>query len=279
MASKDEINELRGVANEIRRLSLQMIAKSGAGHPGGSLSITDVITALYFKEMRVDPANPLWEDRDRLVLSKGHASPPLYVALAKRGFFDESHLMTFDQIDSILQGHPDMSKTPGIDMSTGSLGQGLSAGQGIALGAKMKNRNFRVYVILGDGECQEGQVWEAALSAPRFGLDNLTAIIDYNKVQLASSLADSIPLEPLEDKWRAFGWHVVSINGHDMGAILSAIEEARNTKGKPTVILANTIKGKGVSFMEHRYEWHARAPNADELEKALNELTLPGGLD
>jgi transketolase len=272
MHDESKIKELIRIAKDLRKQSLRMITNSGAGHPGGSLSVADIIAVLYFHEMRVDPKNPNWGERDRLVLSKGHASPPLYVALAMRGFFGEEHLMTFDFVDSILQGHPDMKKTPGIDMSSGSLGQGLSCAQGIALGGKLLRKQFRVYVILGDGECQEGQVWEAAMSAPVFKLDNLTAIIDYNQVQLASKLEDSIPLEPIADKWKSFGWNVITIDGHKIQEILSAIDEAKACKGKPSVIIARTIKGRGVSFMEHKFEWHAKAPTPEELQRALSEL-------
>jgi len=272
MHDESKIRELSRIAKELRKQSLRMITNSGAGHPGGSLSVADILAVLYFHEMKIDPKNPNWGERDRLVLSKGHASPPLYVALAMRGFFGEEHLMTFDFVDSILQGHPDMKKTPGIDMSSGSLGQGLSCAQGIALGGKLLGKPFRVYVILGDGECQEGQVWEAAMSAPVFKLDNLTAIIDYNQVQLASRLEDSIPLEPIVDKWKSFGWNVMTIDGHKMEEIIDSMEEAKACKSKPSVIIARTIKGKGVPFMEHKFEWHARAPTADELQKALSEL-------
>ena len=272
MHDESKIRELTRIAKELRKQSLRMIANSGAGHPGGSLSVAEMLAVLYFHEMKIDPKNPDWGERDRLVLSKGHASPPLYVALAMRGFFGEEHLMTFDFVDSILQGHPDMKKTPGIDMSSGSLGQGLSCAQGIALGGKLLGKPFRVYVILGDGECQEGQVWEAAMSAPVFKLDNLTAIIDYNQVQLASRLEDSIPLDPIVDKWKSFGWNVMTIDGHKMEEIIDSMEEAKACKSKPSVIIARTIKGKGVPFMEHKFEWHARAPTADELQKALSEL-------
>ena len=272
MNHESEIKELARIAKELRKQSLRMIANSEAGHPGGSLSVADIIAVLYFNEMRIDPKNPKWEERDRVILSKGHSSPPLYVALAMRGFFGEEHLMTFDFVDSILQGHPDMKKTPGIDMSSGSLGQGLSCAQGIALGGKLLKKQFRVYVILGDGECQEGQVWEAAMSAPIFKLDNLTAIIDSNQVQLASKIEDSIPLEPFVDKWKSFGWNVITTDGHNFKEIISSIGQAKACKGKPSVIIAETIKGKGVSFMEHKFEWHAKAPNPDELQRALSEL-------
>jgi transketolase len=264
--------KLYEIANEIRKIALKMIYTAGAGHPGGSLSIAEIIAVLYFREMRIDPKNPKWEERDRLVLSKGHAAPALYAALAMRGFFEEKYLMTFDSIDSILQGHPDMTKTPGVDMSTGSLGQGLSAGIGMALGAKLLNKDFKTYVILGDGECEEGQVWEAAMSASKYKLDNLIAIIDYNNVQLVGNILDVMPLEPFSQKWESFGWNSIIIDGHDVESIIHALELAKKSCGKPTVIIARTIKGKGVSFMEGKYQWHSKAPNSEEFELAMSEL-------
>lgn len=270
--NKGEIKKLYRIANDIRITSLKMIYGAGSGHIGGSLSLADIITVLYFKEMTYDPKNPKWEDRDRLVLSKGHSCPPVYAALAMQGFFDSNELMSFYRIDSILQGHPDMTKTPGIDMSSGSLGQGLSVGVGMALAARLGKKNYRTYVILGDGECQEGQVWEAAMAASHFRLSNLTAIVDYNGVQLLGKVDEIMPLEPFEAKWMSFGWNTVDIDGHDIEQIANTIAETKKTRDTPTVIIAKTLKGKGVSFMEGNHEWHSMAPNKEEFERALAEL-------
>lgn len=252
-----------------------MIHASGAGHPGGSLSCVEILVTLYFREMRVSPADPCWPDRDRFVLSKGHASATLYSVLAERGFFPVDELLTFDVIDSRLQGHVDMTKTPGVDMSTGSLGQGLSAACGIALGAKLGQREFRVYCLLGDGETQEGQIWEAAMFAGNKALDNLTAIVDYNKVQLCGPVAQVMPLEPYTDKWRSFGWSVVEVDGHDFEQLISGFRRARETRGSPTVLVAHTVKGKGVSFMEGQAKWHSRPIADDEFQRALDEIGFP----
>ena len=265
------VKYLEEQARQIRIDILEMIYKAKSGHPGGSLSAADIVTTLYFHVLRIDPANPKWPDRDRFILSKGHACPVMYAALAERGFFSKEVLSTLRQIDSPLQGHPDMKKVPGVEMSTGTLGQGLSVGVGMALG-KLDKKGFRVYVLLGDGEVQEGQVWEAAMSASKYRLDNLTAIIDYNRLQVDGFVDDVMPIEPLGLKWEAFGWHVLEINGHSIAEILAALSEAKNIKHKPTCIIAHTIKGKGVSFMENRPEWHGKAPNEEQYRQALIEL-------
>jgi transketolase len=267
-------------ATVIRRHIVEMVASAGAGHPGGSLSATDVIVCLFFELMQVDPSRPEWSDRDRFVLSKGHAAPALYATLAEKGYFSKEHLTTFDQIDSILQGHPDMNKTPGVDMSTGSLGQGLSAGVGMALGARLRKSGFHTYVMLGDGELQEGQIWEAAMLAAKHRLDNLTAIVDDNCLQLADRTDVIMPTcEPYEEKWRAFGWNVLEMDGHNIATILKVLNEARHYHGIPTVVISHTVKGKGVSFMEHKVAWHSRALTPDELSRALRDLGEMGGVD
>ncbi len=263
---------LREVSIEARRNVMKMITHAQAGHVGGALSCMDILVALYFEVMRVDPARPRWEDRDRFVLSKGHASVALYAVLAERGFFPKRDLMTFDQIGSRLQGHVDMTKTPGVDMSTGSLGHGLSAAAGMALGGKLASKDFRVHALLGDGELQEGQVWEAVMFAAGRRLDNLTAIIDYNKLQLYGAVAEMLPIEPLLMKWQAFGWHTMEVDGHDMAQIIGSLRRAAMEKDRPTVIVAHTVKGKGVSFMERKVEWHAKPPTHKECERALAEL-------
>ncbi len=253
-----------------------MLAKAGSGHPGGSLSATDLIVALYYGKLNHDPNKPNWQDRDRFILSKGHGCPALYATLAERGYFPVSELDTLRQFGSILQGHPDMKRTPGIEISSGSLGQGLSVGLGMAFAGRLDGKAYRVYVMLGDGEIEEGQVWEAAMAAGHYKLDNICAIIDHNGLQIDGTIYDILSAEPIPDKWRSFGWHVIEINGHDFQQILDAYDEAEATKGKPTAILANTIKGKGVSFMENRVEWHGKAPNPQEAEKALAELEKEG---
>ncbi len=273
MSSKPmSVEELEKMAVIIRCDIIDMICTAAAGHPGGSLSATDVVTALYFRIMRIDPENPDWPDRDRFILSKGHACPVWYAALAERGYFDKSHLKTLRQMGSILQGHPDMRKTPGIDMTTGSLGHGLSAGLGMALSAKLQQKDYHVFVVIGDGESQEGSIWEASMAAPRFKLDNLTAILDYNHLQNDDSVDDIMPIHPVIDKWQAFGWNVIDIDGHDMVQVVQALEEARSHQGAPTIIVANTVKGKGVSYMENVCEWHGKAPCQDEADQALEEL-------
>jgi len=266
------VDELKQMASAIRCDIIEMICTAGAGHPGGSLSATDIVTALYFRLMRIDSANPRWSERDRFILSKGHACPVWYATLAERGFFDKSHLGTLRRMGSILQGHPDMNKVPGIDMTTGSLGQGLSVGIGMALAGRLRKSDYHVWVVIGDGESQEGSVWEAAMSGAKWKLDNLTAILDRNNLQNDAFLDDLMPIEPLADKWRAFGWNVVEIDGHDMSAIVSALEGAKAHKGAPTMIIAQTVKGKGVSYMENVCEWHGKAPCREEADKALDEI-------
>ena len=266
------VAELERMAKRLRRHVITMIATAGSGHPGGSLSAADIVTTLYFKIMRHDPRNPQWLDRDRFILSKGHAAPILYAALAECGYFPVDELFTLRKLDSRLQGHTDRLLTPGVEMSSGSLGQGLSFGIGIALAGKLDARDYQVYVLLGDGECDEGQIWEAAMAAAHYKIDNLTAIIDHNEIQLAGRTCDIMNLEPLADKWRSFNWHVLDINGHDINQILQAAKKAREIKQRPTVIIAHTIKGKGVSFMENNVDFHGKAPTPEETERALKEL-------
>jgi transketolase len=267
----EDICYLTKKANDIRQDIIRMIHQAKAGHPGGALSATDIVTALYFYVMRVDPRNPDWEERDRFILSKGHACPVWYAALAEKGYFEINHLDTLRKFHSILQGHPDMKKTPGIDMTSGSLGNGLSIGVGMALAAKRKDQNYNVYVMLGDGEVQEGMVWEGAMAGAHYNLDNLTVIVDYNGLQVDGWNKEVMNIDPLVDKWQAFGWSVVEIDGHNMAEILDAFQKAHEIKG-PVVIIAHTVKGKGVSFMENACEWHGLAPNAEETAKALQEL-------
>jgi transketolase len=266
------IDELEAMAATIRCDIIEMIATAQAGHPGGSLSATDIVTALYFRLMRLDPQDPSWPDRDRFILSKGHACPVWYAALAERGYFDKSHLSTLRQMDSILQGHPDMRKTPGIDMTAGSLGQGLSAGVGMALSGKLRDKDYHVWIVVGDGETQEGSIWEAAMSAVKWNLDNLTAIVDRNRLQNDTCVKEVMPIAPMADKWRAFGWHVMNIDGHDMNQVVRALEAAKTVKGQPTVIVAHTVKGRGVSYMEDVAAWHGQAPCAEEADQALEEI-------
>jgi len=271
-ATPETITRLQAQARQIRKDILTMIHAARSGHPGGSLSAADMVTALYFHFMRLDPARPRWEERDRFVLSKGHACPVWYACLARRGFFPVEQLLTLRKIDSLLQGHPDMLKTPGIDMTTGSLGQGLSAAVGMALGLKLDHKPARVYAILGDGELDEGQVWEAALSAAKFRLDNLLAIVDYNNLQLDGPCDQIMPVEPLAAKWEAFNWQVFEMDGNDMPQIVATIEAALQVRGRPAVIVAHTVKGKGVSFMENDCDWHGRAPDDEQYAQAIREL-------
>jgi transketolase len=260
-------------AREIRKDIIEIAFKAqGPSHPGGSLSSADIVTALYFKIMKIDPTNPRWKERDRLILSKGHACPVLYSALAERGYFDKSLLYSVRRLNSKLQGHPDMNKTPGVDMTSGSLGNGISVGLGVALGLKIRQIRSNVFVILGDGELQEGMVWEAAMAAPRLGLDNLVAIIDYNHLQSCGSADQIMPLEPLRAKWEDFGWKVFEMNGHNMDDIVNTLEMAVGFKGKPTVVIAHTTKGKGVSFMENELAWHCKVPTPEQYEQAIREL-------
>jgi len=266
------VPRLREMAKRLRRHVVSMTATAGSGHPGGSLSAADIITTLYFKVMRHNPKNPQWAHRDRFILSKGHAAPVLYAALAESGYLPVPELSTLRKLDSRLQGHTDRNLTPGVEMSAGSLGMGLSFGIGVALAARLDGRNYRTYVLLSDGECDEGQTWEAALSAAHFKLDNLTAIVDCNRIQLSGWTRDIMNLEPLNQKWQAFGWHTIDIDGHDLNQILAAFDEARTRESTPTAIIAHTVKGKGVSFMENNVKFHGKAPTPEEAEKALKEL-------
>ena len=259
-------------AAKARLMLMRAVFRAGCGHPGGSLSAVEALTVLYFRKMRVNPRNPQDPKRDRFVLSKGHGAPALYAILSLRGYFDEEEVLSFRQIESRLSGHPDMLKTPGIDMSTGSLGQGISAAVGMALAGKLDNADWRVYAMLGDGEVEEGQVWEAAMAAAKFKLDNLCAAVDVNGLQIDGRTADVMPSEPLDKKFEAFGWHVISVQGHDLAALEAAFDEAETVKGKPTMLLLHTVKGKGVSFMENNAEWHGKAPNAEQFAVAEAEL-------
>lgn len=265
-------NEIALHAYQARKTALTGIYNAQSGHPGGSLSICDILSVLYFEVMNVDPANPKMEDRDRFVLSKGHCAPALYAMLAEKGFFPASDVHTLRQTSSYIQGHPDMKGIPGIDMSTGSLGQGISAANGMALAGKLKDKDYRVYTILGDGELEEGQVWEAAMFAAHYKLDNLTAFVDNNGLQIDGKITDVMNSEPIDEKFRAFGWNVIVIDAHDYDEILEAVNEAKETKGKPTMIVAKSVKGKGVSFMENNPAWHGAAPKKDDYDKAIAEL-------
>lgn len=264
--------ELKSIAKSLRINIIKMLEKSQSGHPGGSLSACEILTALYFKEMNIDPKNPHWEDRDRFVLSKGHGAPVLYAVLAERGYFPREELNSLRKINSMLQGHPDMKGTPGVDMTTGSLGQGLSAAGGMALAGKIDKKDYRVYALVGDGEVQEGIIWEAAMSAAHYKLDNLTVFMDHNGLQIDGKNEDVMNIEPIDEKFKAFGWHVIKIDGHNFEEIFAALEEAKNTKGKPTMIIASTVKGKGVSFMENQAGWHGKAPSSEQAQQALEEL-------
>ena len=263
-------------AKAIRVSIVQSVTAAKSGHPGGSLSIADVMALLYYVEMNVDPANPKAPNRDRFVLSKGHAAPALYATLAEKGFIDIEDLKGFRHIDSKLQGHPNMNYVPGVDMSTGSLGQGISCAVGMAITNKVDGNDHRVYALLGDGECEEGEVWEAAMAASHYKLDNLCAILDYNHLQIDGNIEDVISPEPFMSKFEAFGWNVLDVNGHDFDELRNAFEQAKQVKDKPTMIIAHTIKGKGVSFMENNYAWHGAAPNDEQYETAMKEL---GGLE
>lgn len=272
-APVQDIAALEDVARTLRRHIIVQTAAASSGHPGGSLSAADIVAALYFRVMRgLDPADPKNPDRDRFVLSKGHCCPVLYAALAEKGFLPREELTTFRKLHSRLQGHPDMNKVPGVEASAGSLGQGISMAVGMALAGKLDGRGYRVYALLGDGECQEGQVWEAAMAAAHYKLDNLVAIVDRNGLQIDGPTEEVMSLEPLAEKWRAFGWHTLEIDGHAFPAILAAFDEAAATAGRPTAIIARTVKGKGVSFMENAVEWHGVAPNAEQRDRALAEL-------
>lgn len=264
--------QLKIAACKVRMGAIEAVYSAKSGHPGGSLSIADILTYLYFHRMNVDAKNPKWEDRDRLVLSKGHVSPGLYSVLALKGYFPAEELKTFRKSDSMLQGHPNMNMTPGVDMSTGSLGQGLSVAAGMALGAKIGGKNFRTYAILGDGEIQEGQIWEAAMYASAKGLDSLTAVVDNNDLQIDGSIKDVNSPYPIPEKFKAFGWNVIEICAHNFDEIDAAFKAAGECKGKPTMIIAKSVKGKCVSFMENDYKWHGSAPNTEQYEQAMREL-------
>ena len=267
-----EKKQLSLTANRVRQHIIEGTFNAKSGHPGGSLSAADVITYLYFKEMKVDPSNPKWEDRDRFVLSKGHAAPALYGALAVKGFFPEDEIKNLRKPQSFLQGHPDMRKIPGVDMSTGSLGQGVSCAVGMALAGKVAGKDYRVYSVLGDGEIQEGQVWEAAMFASHKKLDNLTIFIDNNNLQIDGTMEEVNSPYPIPEKFAAFGWNTVEIDGHDFDQIEDAIAQAKSVKDKPTAVIMHTVKGKGVSFMEDQVGWHGVAPNAEQYENAMSEL-------
>ena len=260
------------ISRRIRREIIKLIYEAGSGHPGGSLSIVDILTVLYFKEMNISKSNFINPDRDRFVLSKGHSAPAIYATLKEKGILDESDMKNFRQVDGILQGHPDMRKIPGIDMTTGSLGQGISAAVGMAIAGKMDKKDYRVYCVLGDGEIEEGQVWEAAMSASHYKLDNLCIIIDNNNLQIDGAITDVMSSYPIDKKFESFGFSVINIDGHNFDEIENAFIEARKTKNKPTAIVAKTIKGKGVSYMENKVEWHGKAPSSELYEQALKEL-------
>ena len=267
-----KIQELKKLATEVRLGILEGVHAAASGHPGGSLSIADILTYLYFEEMNVDPKNPKWDDRDRFVLSKGHCAPALYTVLALKGFFPREEIANLRQIDSFLQGHPDMKGTPGVDMSTGSLGMGISAACGMALAAKLNGKSYRTYTIVGDGESQEGQVWEAAMFAAHYKLDNFCLIVDWNNLQIDGKITEVMNPTPHDKKLEAFGFHVISIDAHDFAQIEAALAEAKTVKGKPTAIIAKSVKGKGVSFMEDQASWHGSAPNDEQYAQAVAEL-------
>lgn len=271
-----DITFLKEQARKVRVEILKMLTQAGSGHTGGSLSAADIVTALYFYKMRHRPDDPKWHERDRFILSKGHAAPLLYTVLALTGYFDASILSTLRKVGSPLQGHPSSKLLQGVEVSTGSLGQGLSVANGIALGLKLDKNPARVYCLLGDGEIQEGQVWEAAMTASHYFLDNLCAIVDHNELQIDGKCSDVMKIEPVPQKWKAFGWHVFEINGHNMEEIINALDEAEHLKGKPSMILAKTVKGKGVSIFEGKVEYHGLAPTKEELEIALKELGADG---
>jgi transketolase len=266
------VAEMEVMAKKLRRHIVTMVGKAGSGHPGGSLSAVEIVTTLYFKMMRHKPLDPQWPDRDRFILSKGHAAPLLYAALAECGYFPVKELLTLRQMDSRLQGHTDRTITPGVEMSAGSLGQGLSFGLGVALAGRIDEQGYRVYVLMGDGECNEGQVWEAAMATAHYNVDNLTAVVDNNGQQIDGWNCDVMSLDPFAAKWQSFGWRVIEVDGHSIPQLITAFKEAQKVKGQPTVIIAHTIKGKGVSFMENNPDFHGTAPNTMEVELALKEL-------
>ena len=271
-AGTKSLKEMKDIAKRLRRHIITMIGKAGSGHPGGSLSAVEIVTALYFRVLRHKPQDPCWSDRDRFILSKGHAAPLLYATLAECGYFPVEELSTLRRLDSRLQGHTDCTVTPGVEMSAGALGQGLSFAIGVALAGRLNSQNYRVYVLLGDGECDEGQVWEAAMAAAHFKVDNLVAIVDNNGQQIDGWNREVMNLDPFNQKWQAFGWQVIEVDGHNLTQLTQALDQAKLTKGQPTVIIAHTIKGKGVSFMENNPDFHGKAPDAAQVDKALKEL-------
>ena len=272
MGETPSIAALKATCVEVRRDIVQMIHAGGSGHPGGSLSVVEILTALYFRVMRIDPRNPTWDGRDRLIVSKGHASSALYAVLARRGFFPVETLSTFNAPGTLLQKHIDMDRVPGVEVSSGSLGQGLSVGVGMALADRLDQRDRRVFVVMSDGECQAGQTWEAAMAAAHFGLGKLMALVDHNRLQTDGEIAEIMGIAPLEDKWRAFGWGVRLVDGHDLGQFLDAIREAEAEAAKPQVIIADTVKGKGISFIENSVPWHSHPIDDEQLRLALQEL-------
>ncbi len=274
--SNDRIEELKHIARELKVDALKMIYHRGQGHPGGTFSAAEIVTALYFHHLRIRPDDPEWKERDRFILSKGHASAILYAALVRLGYFTESEIERWGEIGCCLQGHPDMNKTPGVDMSTGCLGHGISIATGLCLISRLKRSDSRTYVLVGDGECQSGIIWEGVMLAAKYRLANLITILDYNQVQLDGTLDEILPMEPINDKWASFGWNVIEIDGHDIGQVLDALQKASNATDMPTVIIAHTIKGKGVSFMEGKAEWHGKVPSEDEMKLAIEELTRNG---
>ena len=269
---KQTMNHLKRMANQVRQDVLSEVYSAASGHPGGSMSVADTLTYIYEVQMRVDPKNPSWEERDRLVLSKGHTCPALYSILAQKGFFDREELKKFRHLGAMLQGHPDMKGTPGVDMSTGSLGQGISAAVGMALAAKTQGADWRVFTVLGDGELQEGQVWEASMFAAHHKLDNLIAVVDNNGLQIDGNVSDVCSVYPIDEKFRAFGWEVFTADAHDFESLDAAFSAACQVKGKPSVIVQKSVKGKGVSFMENQAGWHGKAPNQQQYEQAIEEL-------
>lgn len=270
--SESKIIELQNISNILRRDALKMIFKRQAGHPGGSLSSAEIVTALFFHTMKIEPDNPSWEDRDRFILSKGHASALLYAALAQRGFFPTEDLVGWGELDCHLQGHPDLLKTPGVDMTSGILGHGVAIGAGLCMAGRLQNKDFHVFTLLGDGECQAGIIWEGAMFAAKNKCEKLIAILDYNDVQLDGYVHDIMPLEPIKEKWQAFNWYVLEINGHNIKEIIGSLQKAYEIHNQPIIIIAHTTKGKGISFMENRSEWHGKAPNKEEYKQAMQEL-------
>ncbi len=273
----DNIQELNDIAKQVRKDIIDEVYFAQSGHPGGALSVADILTVLYFNQMNINPEKPKDESRDRLILSKGHCCPALYSVLAQRGYFDKSELNSFRKIDSFLQGHPDLNKVPGVDMSSGSLGQGLSVANGMALNSKMEGLGYRVYCILGDGEIEEGQVWEAAMTSSKYKLDNLCVVVDNNNLQIDGSIEEVKGLNKIEEKFESFGFNVISVNGNKIKDLIKAFNKAKTVKGKPTAIVAITTKGKGVSYMEDKAEWHGKAPNEEEYNQALNDLNNGDG--